>query len=285
MFLFNPTYEHHIKILKEVLHIFEKESLTINPKKSEIAFKQIEFLGTIIDKDGIRPNPQNLDKVLNFKLPQSSKKLKSFLGLASFLRRYIKNYAAISRILYDKTKGDQAFNLKWNDNMLEAYNKINTAVQNAPPLGYADLNSKEPLVLVTDILQLSCGYYLYQYQKCVATGKLVKKYLFFGGCNLDKNAQNKWPAWRCELFAILKTCKRLHNWLRPKHFQIRTDNSACYSLLTRPIKKSISYLARWLTQLQTLSYEVKHISGISRDAYLANHFPEAMLLKKTQRKQ
>ena len=65
--------------------------------------------------------------------------------------------------------------------MLEAYNKIKTAVQNAPPLGYADLNSKEPLVLVTDSSQQSCGYYLYQFQKCVATGKLVKKYLFFGG--------------------------------------------------------------------------------------------------------
>ena len=59
--------------------------------------------------------------------------------------------------------------------MLEAYNK-STAVQNAPPLGYADLNSKEPLVLVTDSSQQSCGYYLYQNQKCVATGKLVKKY-------------------------------------------------------------------------------------------------------------
>ena len=123
--LFSPTYEHHIKILKEVLHIFEKEGLTINPKKTEIAVKQIEFLGTIIDKDGIRPNPQNLGKVLNFELPQTSRKLKSFLGLASFLRRYIKNYAAISMILYDKTKGDKAFKLKWNDNMLEAYNKIN----------------------------------------------------------------------------------------------------------------------------------------------------------------
>ena len=124
-------------------------------------------------------------------LPQTSRKLKSFLGLASFLRRYIKNYAAISRILYDKSNGDKAFKLKWNDNMLEAYNKIKTAVQNTPPLGYADLNSKEPLVLVTDSSQQSCGYYLYQYQKCVETRKLVKKYLFFGGCNLDENAQNK----------------------------------------------------------------------------------------------
>ena len=278
--LFSPTYEHHIKILKEVLHIFEKEGLTINPKKTEIAVKQIEFLGTIIDKDGIRPNPQNLGKVLNFELPQTSRKLKSFLGLASFLRRYIKNYAAISRILYDKTKGDKAFKLKWNDNMLEAYNKIKTAVQNAPPLGYADLNSKEPLVLVTDSSQQSCGYYLYQNQKCVATGKLVKKYLFFGGCNLDKNAQNKWPAWRCELYAILKACKRLHNWLRPKQFQIRTDNSACYYLLTRPIKKPIPYLARWLAQLQTLNYEVKHISGISSEVYLADFISRNNVIEK-----
>ena len=69
--LFSPTYEHYIKILKELLHIFEKEGFTINPKKTEIVVKQIEFLGTIIDKDEIRPNPQNLGKVLNFELPQT----------------------------------------------------------------------------------------------------------------------------------------------------------------------------------------------------------------------
>jgi len=202
-------------------------------------------------------------------LPQTSKKLKSFLGIASFLRRYIKNYSSISQVLYEQSKGNKSYKLVWNKEMLEAYEKVKNAVKIAPSLGYVDLNSSEPVVLVTDASSKAIGYYLYQLQKSEKTGKLEKSYLFFGGLNLGKDAQ-KWPAWRTELYAVLRACKRLHNWLRPKKFLICVDNSACYYLLTKSLSKPPPYLARWLLQIQTLNYDVKHIPGTSNDIFLAD---------------
>ena len=63
--------------------------------------------------------------------------------------------------------------------MLEAYDNIKNTVENAPPLGYVEINSKEPIILVTDSSIKSCGYYIYQYQRSLETGKMEKKYLFF----------------------------------------------------------------------------------------------------------
>ena len=51
-------------------------------------------------------------------------------------------------------------------------------------------------------------------------------------------------------------------------------------MLTRPIKKPIPYLARWLAQLQTLNYEVKHIPGISSEVYLADFISRNNVIEK-----
>ena len=86
---YSPTIEHHIKILTQVMEIFDKEGISISPKKTELFVDQIEFLGTIIDKNGIKINSHNLGRVLSFDKPGTTKQLKSFLGLASYLRRYL----------------------------------------------------------------------------------------------------------------------------------------------------------------------------------------------------
>ena len=268
---YSPTIEHHIKILTQVMEIFDKEGISISPKKTELFVDQIEFLGTIIDKNGIKINSHNLGRVLSFDKPGTTKQLKSFLGLASYLRRYLQGYAKISIILYDKVKGDKCVKLKWTDEMNNSFEAVRKLVQNAPPLGFVDINSSEPVTLVTDAAP-SQGYsfYIYQNQKNSDTNKLEKIYLFFGGSNFNKS-QSRWPAWRCELFAILRACKRLHSWLRAaRKFEIHTDNSAACYLLTKDIKKPPPYLARWLLQIQTFNFDVKHIPGQSSEVYLSD---------------
>ena len=85
--------EIHLKTLEEILNRFKSAGLTISPSKTQIAVKEIDFLGFLISKSGIKANQHNLDKVIKLEPPTHTKGLKKALGLFSFLRKYVKNFS------------------------------------------------------------------------------------------------------------------------------------------------------------------------------------------------
>ena len=69
----------------------------------------MEFLGFIIDSEGVRADPKKIDKIVNFPTPHDVTSIKSFLGIVNFYRKFIKNCSKISRPLTDLTKKDVPF--------------------------------------------------------------------------------------------------------------------------------------------------------------------------------
>ena len=215
--VFTSDFNTHVNVIRELLQRFLKAGLTISPNKTQIAVKEIEFLGFIISKNGVQNSPQNLSKIINVELPRTTKELKRVLGLFSYVRRYVKDHSKIACILYEQLKGNKNVKLIWTSEMREAFHKLKRAIQEAPPLGFIDLKSEYPVTLVSDSSSRAIGYYLYQMQPNSVTNKLEKRYLFFGGMNLHPVAQ-RWPIWKSELYAVLMATKRLEQYLKPKKF-------------------------------------------------------------------
>ena len=84
-----------------VLEHLQDFNLKIKPKKSFIFQTKVLFLGHILSKEGISPNPDKVQKVKDWPVPTNAKEVHLFLGLASYYRRFVPQFAKWANPLHD----------------------------------------------------------------------------------------------------------------------------------------------------------------------------------------
>ena len=97
--IFSKTFDEHLKHLRIVFERLKKAGLKLNPEKCHFASSELAFLGHVISKEGIRTDPSKIDKVKDFPVPKNLTQLRGFLGLASYYRRFIKDFSKIANPL------------------------------------------------------------------------------------------------------------------------------------------------------------------------------------------
>nr|GFB23396.1 putative reverse transcriptase domain-containing protein [Tanacetum cinerariifolium] len=89
--------EEHEVHLKMILDLLEKEKLYAKFSKCEFWLKEVHFLGHVVNRDGIHVDPSKVESVKNWKTPESSTEIRSFLGLAGYYQRFIENFSKIAK--------------------------------------------------------------------------------------------------------------------------------------------------------------------------------------------
>ena len=107
---------------------------------------KVQFLGHVISKNGLEADPEKVKAVQNFPVPQNQTDVKSFLGLCSYYRRYIKNFAMIGRPLHKASETKSSFT--WTEETQEAFESLKKHLSSTPILAFPDV--KEPFILYTD---------------------------------------------------------------------------------------------------------------------------------------
>ena len=96
--------EDHLFYLDQVLTALERAGLKLNPQKCSIAQESVVCLGHLLSKDGVAPDPYNIDKIRAWDPPGNARKLKTFLGLTGYYRMFVKDYSKIAEPLTELTR-------------------------------------------------------------------------------------------------------------------------------------------------------------------------------------
>ncbi|MCO5595899.1 hypothetical protein L7F22_049950 [Adiantum nelumboides] len=109
MIVFSKSEAEHMDHLRAVIEMLRKEMLVVNGKKSEFFMEEIHFLGHIVSKDGVRMDPAKIQAIQDWPEPVNLHEVRSFLGLCSYYRRFIRFFAEIAAPLYDLTRKGVVF--------------------------------------------------------------------------------------------------------------------------------------------------------------------------------
>ena len=104
--VFSKTLDEHVKRLSEVFARLQSCGLKLKPSKCDFLKKSVRYLGHIISADGVQTDPDKIEAIQNWKVPQTTDDVRRFLGFVGFYRRFIKNYASIARPLTNLLVGD-----------------------------------------------------------------------------------------------------------------------------------------------------------------------------------
>ena len=115
--------------------------------------RELRFLGHNINEYGILPDPQKIEKVQEFPVPKNVRQIKGFLGLASYYRKFIKDFSKIAKPLNNLMKKGVEYN--WTNECLNAFETLKKKLTQTPILGYPDFDKM--FYLFTDVSGIGLG--------------------------------------------------------------------------------------------------------------------------------
>ncbi|XP_061754270.1 uncharacterized protein LOC133551511 isoform X2 [Nerophis ophidion] len=234
--------------LGQVFSRLQKAKLKLKPSKCCLFRRQVAYLGHVVSENGVATDPGKVRKVQEWPTPSSLKDVRRFVGLASYYRRFIKNFACIAEPLHALTKKHVQFH--WSEECQLAFDDLKSRLITAPILGYP--LDKGDMILDTDASDVGIGAVLSQVQQG------VERVLAYGSRKLSKTEQN-YCTTRRELLAVVDFTSHFRQYLLGRRFTVRTDHSSL-RWLTR-MKEPEGQLARWLERLGEYNFEIVHRPG------------------------
>lgn len=153
--VYSQTKEEHLRHLRYVLEKLQEEKLLVNVKKCSFMKLELVYLGFVISKDGLKMDPKKVEAIVNWLSPKNIFEVRSFHGLASFYRKFIRNFSGICAPIIDTIKKDrQPF--YWTAEAERSFQLLKKKITEKPVLKLPDLISfsKSNVMLVEQLLEL-----------------------------------------------------------------------------------------------------------------------------------
>jgi len=253
----SPTKTAHQADLHMVMAKLEEHGLVVNNEKCQFFKTSVEFLGHVVNKEGIQPPPARVEAIQKYPRPTTCSQLLSFLGLLNYYRRFIKVAASILKPLTDATKGGGPKNrqLVWSHDMELAFKKAKSALSEAAMLAHP-LGDPE-LSLAVDASDHHVGGVLQQ-----RSDRGWQPLAFFSRKLSDTEA--RYSKLDSELLACVAAIRHFTCLLEGRAFTLYTNHKPLTFLLG---KQADAYSAR---QQRHLAYVAEYTSDIRYVAVAEN---------------
>ena len=270
--VFSETVDQMLDRVALVFERLKTFNLKIKPKKSFFFQKSVTFLGHILSSEGIAPNPEKVDKVKNWPKPSNPKEVHSFIGLASYYRRFIPNFAKIAGPLHalivpastkQKLKRGEVHKkdlppFEWTEECQKSFDALKDALTSAPILAYPDYS--KPFILETDASLKGLGAVLSQ-----RGDDNVVRVVAYASRSLrpSEKSMRDYSSAKIELMALKwAVCEKFKDYLLGSKFTVYTDNNPIVHIQNSKLGAA---QIRWISELALYDFDIVYRTGRSNN--------------------
>ncbi|GKC70107.1 putative reverse transcriptase domain-containing protein [Tanacetum coccineum] len=134
--IYSKTWEEHEVHLGLILEFLKEENLSAKFSKCEFLLREVQFLGHVINGDGIHVDPSKIEAVKNWEAPRTPTEVRSFLGLEGYYHRFIENFSKIAKPLTVLTQKSKTYD--WGEEQENAFRTLKDKLCNAHVLDLPD---------------------------------------------------------------------------------------------------------------------------------------------------
>jgi hypothetical protein len=259
-----PTLSDHESNIRKVFDRLRKHNIKLKPEKSIFFGKQVNYLGHVISASGIKADPKKTEVVQNFPRPTKIVEIQSFLGMANYYRRYIRNFSETAKPLYSLCKKDVEY--KWSNECETAFITLKEKLTTSPVLIHP---------CFTEQFILTCDASNYCIAGVLSQGKLPHDRPIHFASRLLRKSELNYSTIEKELLAIIFSVNIFRHYLYASavEFLVVTDHQPLVYLMN--LKNVSSRLYRWKLALMEFQFKVVHRKGtLNRVADCLSRIPQ-----------
>jgi hypothetical protein len=242
--IYSKNREEHEEHLRLVLQVLREHQLYAKFSKCDFFQKQIHYLGHVLSEEGVAVDPDKIRSIMEWPTPKDVSDIRSFMGLAGYYRRFIKDFSKIGCPITALQKKGTKF--LWTQQCEERFQTLKHLLTHAPVLKIAD--PEADFLVCTDACKEGLGGVLMQEGKVIC----------YESRKLNEHEVN-YVTHDLELAAIVHALKMWRHYLLGRKFVLMTDHCGLRYLFDQP--KLNARQARWMALLSEFDFEIKHIKG------------------------
>src|SRR3954467_8011457 len=259
--VYSKNEEEHVEHLRLILAKLREHKLYAKYSKCKFWLPEVTYLGHVISKDGIAITPERIQAILDRSPPKTVKQVRSFLGLASYCRRFVKNFSKIAKPLTELLKKDKKF--LWTSKCEESFQELKRRLTSAPVLAPPD--TKKNFEIFCDASRQGLGCILMQDRHVVA----------YASRQLRPHEEN-YPTHDLELDAVVHALKTWRHYLLGNRCEIYSDHQSLKYIFTQPNLNLRQ--RRWIELIKDYDLGISYTPGkanvmadaLSRKSYCNN---------------
>ena len=136
--IFSSSLEKHMSHIQQVFDRLRQHDLKLKLKKCHFLQAETNYLGFVINQNGIKPDPKKVEAIQSISVPTSVREVRGYIGMCSYYRRFIPNFSGIAEPIISLTKKYAKF--KWTDKCQTAFEFLKNSLTVIPHLVYPDVN-------------------------------------------------------------------------------------------------------------------------------------------------
>ena len=241
------------------------ENCKIEAKKCQFFRPKVTYLGHVVSAEGVATDPAKTEAVTNWPKPRTLKDLRSFLGFASYYRRFVPHFAQVARplhelvsTLYEGGKNGKQRNKSvegsWNQDCQKAFESLKQALTSPSVLAYPDYT--KPFIVEVDASNDGLGAVLSQEQDGRVRPIAYASRALRGA---ERNMEN-YSSRKLELLALKwAVTEKFREHLISSTFTVLTDNNPLTYLQSKCKLKAVEQ--RWVSELANFNFNIKYRAG------------------------
>nr|GEU45315.1 putative reverse transcriptase domain-containing protein [Tanacetum cinerariifolium] len=261
--IYSRNKEEHANHLRIIFKLLRKEKLYAKFSKCDFWIRTVQFLSHLIDSQGLHVNPSKIESVKNWASPTTPTEIRQFLGLASYYRRFIKDFSKIAKSLTILTQKDKKF--IWGKDQEMTFQILKQKLYEAPILALPEGN--DDFVVYCDASIQGLGAVLMQREKVIA----------YASWKLKHHEEN-YTTHDLELGAVVFAFKIWRHYLYGTKCIVFTDHKSLQHVLNQ--KELNMRQRRWLELL--LDYNCDILYHLGKANVVADAFSQKRIIKSRQ---